>query len=286
MGGGRSSTGRMNPALGTVMVGGTVSKIVASRNPAFSSGTFVLGENGWHAYAISDGPGLRALDPDAAPLSTALGVLGMPGMTAYVGLLDIARPSPGRTVVVSSAAGAVGSIVGQLAKRNSCRAVGVAGSTAKCAYVVDELGFDACVNYRSESLMPVLRAACPGGIDVYFDNVGGDVLAAAPALVNPGPRIPLCGLISQYNATEPPTGRNLPPVLVNRVMIQGFIVSDHADRTNDFLRDCTRWFAEGRLKYREDVVVGLERAPEALIGLLRGRNFGKLIVEVGRDPTR
>ena len=282
---GRSYTGGMNPALGSVMVGGTVSEVIASRNPAFPEGSFVLGANGWQAYALSRGAGLRTLDPRQAALSTALGVLGMPGMTAYVGLLDIGRPKPGETVVVSAAAGAVGSVVGQLARLKGCRAVGVAGSDEKRAYVVNELGFDACVNYKSGALRPALREACPNGIDVYFDNVGGDVLAAALTLINLRARLPLCGLISQYSAIEPPAGPNLRPVLTNRALIQGFIVSDHMDRLADFLDECTRWFRDGKLRYREDVVSGLERAPEAFIGLLRGQNFGKLLVKVGEDPT-
>ena len=282
---GRSYTGGMNPALGTVMVGGTVSEVITSNNPQFRPGEFVQGFNGWQAYAVSKGAGIRKLDPRVAPLSTALGVLGMPGMTAYVGLLDIGRPKPGETVVVSAASGAVGSVVGQLAKLKGCRAVGVAGSEAKCEHVVRELGFDACVNYKAGPLLPALQKACPDGIDVYFDNVGGDVLAAALKLVNQNARIPLCGLISQYNATEPPPGPNLRAVLVNRVLIRGFIVSDHLDRQADVLRECTQWYREGRLKYTEDVVTGLENAPEAFVGLLRGRNFGKLIVKVGEDPT-
>src|SRR5438094_537866 len=174
---------------------------------------------------------------------------------------------------------------GQLAKIRGCRAVGVAGAQAKCEFVVKELGFDACVNYRSEPLVPALQKACPKGIDVYFDNVGGDVLAAVLRLINPFARIPLCGLISQYNAAEPPPGPNPSPLLVNRALIRGFIVSEHADRFADFHRDCSAWLREGRLRYREDVVVGLENAPEAFIGLLRGRNFGKLVVRVGDDPT-
>jgi NADPH-dependent curcumin reductase CurA len=209
----------------------------------------------------------------------------MPGLTAYVGLLDIGRPKPGETVVVSAASGAVGSVVGQLAKLKGCRAVGVAGSEAKCEHVVRELGFDACVNYKAGPLRPALQKACPDGIDVYFDNVGGDVLAAALTLVNRNARIPLCGLISQYNATEPPPGPNLRAVLVNRVLIKGFIVSDHLDRQADFLRQCGEWLRAGTLRYREDVVTGLERAPEAFVGLLHGRNFGKLLVRVGEDPT-
>ena len=285
--------GRMNdvksyaqPAeLGKPMVGGAVSEVIASSHPAFPTGSVVVGPTGWQAYALSRGAGMRKLDPKAAPLSTALGVLGMPGMTAYVGLLDIGQPKPGETVVVSAAAGAVGSVVGQLAKIRGCRAVGVAGAPAKCEFVVKELGFDACVNYRAEPLVPALQKACPTGIDVYFDNVGGDVLAAVLRLINPFARIPLCGLISQYNVTELPPGPNPFPLLVNRALIRGFIVSDHADRFADFHRDATQWLREGRLRYREDIVVGLENAPEAFLGLLRGRNFGKLVVRVGDDLT-
>jgi NADPH-dependent curcumin reductase CurA len=207
-------------------------------------------------------------------------------MTAYVGLYDLGQPKAGETVVVSAAAGAVGSAVGQLAKIRGCRAVGIAGSKDKCDYVVRELGFDACVSYRVPDLAAALHDACPTGIDVYFDNVGGEVLKAVLRLVNPFARIPLCGIISQYNATELPAGPNLAPVLVNRVTIRGFIVSDHVDRLPQFLADCGRWVREGRLKYREDIVQGLERAPEAFIGLLGGRNVGKMLVQVGADPTR
>jgi NADPH-dependent curcumin reductase CurA len=272
--------------IGEVIVGGTVSEVVESRHPDFAPGDIVLGAGGWQAFSLSDGRGLRRLDPGAAPISTALGVLGMPGLTAYVGLLDIGRPQPGQTVVVSAAAGAVGSVVGQLAKIHGCRAVGVAGSPDKCRWVVDELGFDAAVSHRTEDLVAGLRAACPAGIDVYFDNVGGRVLDAALRLVNVGARIPLCGLIAEYNAVEPPPGPNLRPVLFNRVTIQGFIVSDHAHREPQFLEAMGRWVREGRVRYREDIVEGLARAPEAFIGLLEGRNFGKLLVRVGRDPTR
>lgn len=286
--------GRMNAArsyapsveLGQVMVGGTVGQVVESRSPAFVPGDFVVGYGGWQTHAVADAAALRKLDPAAAPMSTALGVLGMPGMTAYVGLLDIGRPQPGETVVVSAAAGAVGSAVGQIAKIKGCRTVGVAGPPEKCAHVVKDLGFDACVSYRSPDLRAALREACPAGIDVYFDNVGGAVLEAVLGQVNRGARIPLCGLISQYNATEPAPGPNLGPVLWNRVLIRGFIVSDHLDRQGDFLRDCGAWVREGRLRYREDIVDGLERAPEALIGLLRGRNLGKMLVRVADDPTR
>jgi NADPH-dependent curcumin reductase len=272
--------------LGQVMVGGTVSEVIESRHPDFTTGDVVLGYDGWQAYGLSKGAGVRKLDPKAAPISTALGVLGMPGMTAYVGLLDIGRPQAGETVVVSAASGAVGSAVGQIAKIKGCRAVGIAGGGRKCEYVVKDLGFDACIDYKSEELGAALERACPGGIDVYFDNVGGDVLAAVLRRINSFARIPLCGIISQYNATELPPGPNPFPLLANRALIKGFIVSDHADRTDDFLRDCTQWVREGRLKYREDVVDGLEQAPAAFIGLLQGKNFGKLLVRVSQDPTR
>jgi NADPH-dependent curcumin reductase CurA len=273
-------------ALGQPMVGGTVSVVVESRHPQFAAGDLVAGHDGWQTHAVSKGVGIRKLDVTAAPISTALGVLGMPGLTAYVGLFDIGRPQPGETVVVSAASGAVGAVVGQLAKIKGCRVVGVAGSTEKCTWVVKELGFDACVNHRADRLEDELRTACPGGIDVYFENVGGAVLDTVLTLINPNARIPLCGLISQYNATGRPPGPNLRPLLVNRALLRGFIVSDHVDRMGDFLRDCTRWIREGRLKYREDIVEGLESAPRAFIGLLEGRNFGKLLVRVGEDPTR
>ena len=292
--------GRMNDVksyatpveLGGVMTGGTVGEVVESHHPGFRPGDFVLGYGGWQTHhvvkgAAQPGPfGPLKLDPGVAPISTALGVLGMPGMTAYVGLYDLGQPKPGETVVGSAAAGAVGSAVGQLAKIRGCRAVGIAGSQDKCDYVVKELGFDACVSYRTGDLAAALKDACPKGIDVYFDNVGGDVLKAVLRLVNPFARIPLCGLISQYNATELPPGPNLGPVLVNRVTIRGFIVSDHVDRLPQFLADCSRWVREGRLKYREDIVEGIDAAPTAFIGLLRGRNRGKMLVQIGEDPTR
>jgi NADPH-dependent curcumin reductase len=292
--------GRMNDVksytvpveLGQPMVGGTVSEVLESRHPGFAAGDIVLGYGGWQTYHVAragatPGPfGPLKLDARAAPISTALGVLGMPGMTAYVGLLDLGQPKPGETVVVSAAAGAVGSIVGQLAKIKGCRAVGVAGSQAKCDYVVKELGFDACVSYRTSDLFAALKDACPKGIDVYFDNVGGDVLKTVLRLVNPFARIPLCGLVAQDNATEMPPGPNMGAVLINRVTIRGFIVSDHVERLSAFLADTAGWLREGRIKYREDVVEGLEQAPRAFIGLLRGENLGKMLVRVGPDPTR
>jgi NADPH-dependent curcumin reductase CurA len=271
---------------GQVIVGATVGEVIESKHAGLARGDVVLGYDGWQSHAVAKGGGLRKLDPKQAPISTALGVLGMPGMTAYVGLLDIGQPKPGETVVVSAASGAVGSAVGQIARIKGARAVGIAGSQDKCDYVVRELGFDACVNYKTGDLVAALRTACPGGVDVYFENVGGDVLRSVMTLLNQNARIPLCGLISEYNATESTPGPNLRPLLVNRVLLKGFIVSDHLSRLGEFLKDCGGWLREGRLKHREDVVVGLEKAPEAFIGLLQGKNFGKLLVRVGEDPTK
>jgi NADPH-dependent curcumin reductase CurA len=271
---------------GDLMVGGTVGQVVESKHPAFKAGDFVQGYDGWQTHGVSKGAGVRTLDPKQAPISTALGVLGMPGMTAYVGLLDIAQPKEGETVVVSAASGAVGAVVGQLAKIKGCRVVGIAGGQDKCAYVEKELGFDACIDYKTGDLVANLQAACPRGIDVYFENVGGSVLAAVLKLINPFARIPLCGLVSQYNATEMPAGPNWSVLLVNRVLVKGFIVSDHLNRLPAFLQDVGQWLREGRIKYREDVVEGLENAPGAFIGLLQGKNFGKMLVKVGEDPTR
>ena len=272
-------------SIGGTMVGHTISQVVESRNPSFKAGDYVAGYDGWQDFGLSPGKELRKLDPSIAPLSTAVGTLGMPGMTAYVGLFDIGNPKPGETVVVSAASGAVGSVVGQLAKIHGCRAIGIAGSPAKCAYVVHELGFDACVSHRDPDLRSALRAVCPAGIDVYFENVGGDVLKAVLTLLNVNARIPLCGMIAEYNQVDV-RGPNLRALLVKRALIKGFIVSDHPDRFPDFQRDCSAWVREGRLKYREDIVDGLEHAPIALLKLFDGRNFGKLIVRVSEDPTR
>jgi NADPH-dependent curcumin reductase CurA len=272
--------------VGQPMVGHTVSQVIESKNPAFAPGDIVAGYDGWRDFGASSGRELRKLDPARAPISTAIGVLGMPGLTAYVGLLDIAHIKAGETVVVSAAAGAVGSVVGQIAKIKGCRAVGVAGSPQKCDYVVNELGFDACVNHKSASFREQLAASCPGGIDVYFENVAGPVLAAVLGVLNVGARIPLCGMISEYNATTSPPGPNLRPLLIKRAMIRGFIVSDHNDRLAAFLEDCGSWLRDGRLKYREDIVDGLEHAPSAFLRLFDGTNFGKLIVRVSPDPTQ
>ena len=271
--------------LGQVMCGHTVSEVVESRHARFQLGAIVTGYDGWQEYAISDGSDVRSIDSTSVPIQTAISVLGMPGMTAYVGLLDIGQPRPGETVVVSAASGAVGSVVGQLAKIKGCRAVGIAGSAEKCRYVVDALGFDACINYKTDDLVPALAAACPNGVDIDFENVGGDVFAAVLRVINRGARIPLCGMISEYNATAHPSGPNLRPLLVKRATIRGFIVSDHIDRLPAFLKECMPLVASGRLKHREDIVEGLASAPSALIGLFHGRNFGKLLVRVSPDPT-
>lgn len=271
--------------VGEVMVGGTVCRVAASRHPGYAEGDIVLGYTGWQDYCLSDGKGLRKLDPRQAPVSTALGVLGMPGMTAYTGLLNIGQPKPGETVVVAAATGAVGSAVGQIAKLKEARAVGIAGGADKCRYLVEELGFDAAIDHRAADFAQRLAAACPRGIDVYFENVGGAVWNAVLPLLNDFARIPVCGLIAQYNEASLPAGPDRTPllmraILTKRLTLRGFIVWDFASQAADFERDVGSWLRQGKLKYREDVVDGLERAPEAFIGLLKGRNFGKLLVRV------
>ena len=271
--------------IGEVMEGGTVSEVAASNNGQFSKGDIVLGHTGWQTHAVSNGQGLRKLDPKLAPVSTALGVLGMPGMTAYTGLLVIGQPKQGETVVVSAASGAVGALVGQIAKIKGARAVGVAGGPEKCRYVREELGFDDCVDHRDGALREKLKAACPKGIDVYFENVGGPVQEAVLPLLNFFARMPVCGLIAQYSATELPAGPNRVPqvfrdVLTKRLTIRGFIVRDFWDRFDDFMRDMPQWIRDGRVKYREDIADGLENAPATFMGLLKGRNFGKQLVRV------
>lgn len=277
--------------IGDVMGAGTVGQVVESQHPGYAEGDFVLGMFGWQSHVVSDGTSVRKLDPAIAPLSTWVGVMGMPGLTAYVGLLDIGEPKEGETVVVSAASGAVGSVVGQLAKIKGARAVGVAGPDEKCRYVVDELGFDACVSHRSPTLRDDLKAACPNGVDVYFENVGGPTLDAALSLMNPFGRIPVCGMISMYN-TGPVGGAadRLPAlmrrILTDRLKIQGFIVSDRNNRHKAFMKEVGAYVREGRIKYRESITVGLENAPSAFIGLLRGENFGKQLIQVSEDPTR
>ncbi|MCC2961123.1 NADP-dependent oxidoreductase [Massilia sp. IC2-278] len=272
--------------LGAVMVGGTVSRVEASRHPDFQAGQLVLGYSGWQDYALSDGAGLNKLDDDPRLASRALGVLGMPGFTAYMGLLDIGQPRPGETVVVAAASGAVGSLVGQIAKIKGARAVGIAGGADKCRYVVDELGFDACIDHRAPDFAAQLAAACPDGIDVYFENVGGAVFDAVLPLLNTKARIPVCGLIADYNATGLPDGPDrlgllARTLLTKRIRMQGFIIfDDYGPRYGEFHDQMRSWLDEGKIKFREDIVEGLENAPQAFIGLLEGKNFGKLIIHV------
>jgi NADPH-dependent curcumin reductase CurA len=269
--------------IGEVMEGGTVSEVVASNVPRFGKGDIVVGRTGWQTHALSDGSSLQKVEPTRAPIQTALG----PGMTAYMGLLEIGKPAAGETVVVAAASGAVGSVVGQIARIKGARAVGIAGGPDKCRYVTEELGFDACIDHRASGFVDRLAAACPKGIDVYFENVSGTVFEAVFPLLNPFARIPVCGLISMYNATSLSPVRILLPhlmraILTKRLTFRGFIVSDFFGRYGDFMHDVSAWVGEGRIEYREDVVDGLENAPRALIGLLRGENFGKLLVRVAR----
>ncbi|HEX2769305.1 MAG TPA: NADP-dependent oxidoreductase [Geobacteraceae bacterium] len=276
-------------ATGAVMVGGTVSRVEASRHPDYQPGDVVLGYSGWQDYAISDGTGLTKLDARMTHPSLALGVIGMPGFTGYMGLLDIGQPKVGETVVVAAASGAVGSVVGQVAKLKGCRAVGIAGGADKCRFVVDELGFDACIDRRSADLPRQLAVACPKGIDVYFESVGGAVFDAVLPLLNVSARVPLCGLIAHYNDTGLPQGPDrlgllTRTLLTKRIKMQGFIIfDDYGHRYGEFYQQMSAWLAEGRIKYREDIVDGLENAPEAFIGLLEGKNFGKLVVRIGQD---
>lgn len=273
-------------ALGDVMIGGTVSQVEKSLNPQYKEGDVVLSYNGWQDYAISDGTGLVRIDPAAGPMSTALGVLGMPGFTAYMGLLDIGAPKSGETVVVAAATGAVGAVVGQIAKLKGCRVVGIAGGADKCNYAKTELGFDECLDHRAPDLAKKLAAACAKGIDVYFENVGGEIFQAVLPLLNTKARIPVCGLISQYNATDLPDGPDrsqllLRQMLTKRMKMQGFIIfDDYGHRYPEFLKEMSGWVKEGKIKYREDMVEGLESAPQALVNVLEGRNFGKMVVQV------
>ena len=270
---------------GDVMVGGTVSEVVASNVEGLAPGDVVLGQMGWQEYGVSKRQGLRKLDPAAAPIQTALGVLGMPGMTAYTGLLNIGQPKEGESVVVAAATGPVGSLVGQIARLKGCRAVGIAGGADKCRALIDEFGFDAAVDHRSPEMAARLKEACPKGIDVYFENVGGAVWDAVFPLLNDFSRIPVCGLVAQYNMTELPPGPDRTPVLMRailskRLLLRGFIVSDFASQHGEFQREVGAWLRDGKIKYREDVVEGLENAPQAFIGLLQGKNFGKLLIKV------
>ena len=267
--------------LGEPMYGGAVGRVEASRNPAFAEGDWVLHSLGWREWALLDGRGARTIAATAAPVSTALGVLGMPGFTAWYGLFEIGRPTAGETVLVSGAAGAVGSAAGQMAKIAGCRVIGSAGSSAKVAWAL-EAGFDAAFDYHDSPVRTLLTAVAPDGIDVYFDNVGGEHLEAAIGALHDHGRIVACGSISTYNATEPPPGpRNMFAVVTKRLLLQGFIISDHYSRFHEFHAQAAEWVADGTLRYRETVVDGIENAPAAFIGLLAGENVGKMLVQVG-----
>ncbi len=272
--------------IGDALQGGAIGQVVASRDPNLAEGECVSSMLGWREHFVAPAGTLRRIDPELAPLSYHLGVLGMPGLTAYVGLLDIGQPKPGETVFVSAAAGAVGSVVGQIAKLEDCRVVGSAGSDAKVKLLREELGFDAAFNYKEADLDATLAEACPNGIDVYFDNVGGDQLDAALLRMNPFGRIPACGMISQYNAETPPPGpRNLGAIVQNRLTLKGFIVSDHFGRLPDFLAAMSRWLSEGKIVAKETVVEGIEHAVGAFLGMFGGENVGKMLVKLGPDPT-
>lgn len=286
---GRLSTAKSYAApleVGEVMLGGTVAEVIESRHPKHQPGDLVLSFSGWQSHDVVDGDEVRKLDPATAPVSTALGVLGMPGFTAYAGLLEIGRPQAGETVVVAAATGPVGSAVGQIAKLKGARAVGIAGGPEKVAALTQEFGFDAAIDHRAPDFVEQLKAATPDGIDVYFENVGGHVADAVTRRLNTYARIPVCGLIANYNATAAPEGPDRLPafmglVLTRSLTVRGFI-QDEFTRSHgrDFVRDMGEWVRDGKVRYREDVVDGLENAPRAFIGLLRGENFGKLVVKV------
>ena len=269
--------------LGESMYGGAVGRVEASRNQSFAEGDWVLHSHGWREWALLDGTGMRAIDPTAAPVSTALGVLGMPGFTAWYGLFEIGRPTVGETVFVSGAAGAVGSAAGQMAKISGCRVIGSAGSQEKLSWC-EALGFDAGFDYHDGRVRSLLEEVAPDGIDVYFDNVGGEHLEAAIGAMHDHGRIVACGSISAYNATEPPVGpRNMFAIVTKRLLLQGFIITDHYHRFREFYAQAAEWVADGRLRYRETVVEGIENAPAAFVGLLTGENVGKMLVKVGPD---
>jgi NADPH:quinone reductase len=282
--------GRMNDGksyvppfqLHEVLNGGVVGEVVESKSNHFEKGTVVVGNLGWQDYSIAGERDVRTIDPDVAPVSTALGVLGMPGLTAYFGLLDIGQPQPNETVVVSAAAGAVGTIVGQIAKIQGCRVVGVAGSDKKTSYLIKQLGFDAAINYRSApDLKTALQEACPNGVDIYFDNVGGYISDEVLSLINNNARIPLCGQISLYNENPMPMGPRIQPqLLAHSALMEGFLVRNYVNRFDEGIRQLTHWLREQRLKYAEDIIEGLENAPKAFIGLFAGENLGKQLVKV------
>ncbi|MFC2949654.1 NADP-dependent oxidoreductase [Virgibacillus sediminis] len=269
---------------GKVLTGGVVGKVVESRNPDFKEGEIVTGNLSWADYSLSDGKHLRKLDPESAPISTSLGIVGMPGLTAYFGLLDIGKPKPGETVVISGAAGAVGTVAGQIAKLYGCKVVGIAGSKEKTSYLKKELGFDAVINYQREEISKAVKLHAAEGVDIYFDNVGGPISDSVMRRINYKARIILCGQISQYNLKEPEKGPRVQGQLIQRsALMQGFIVSDYADRQEEGIKQLGQWVRDGKLKYRENMVEGLENAPQAFIGLFNGENLGKQLVKVSEE---
>jgi NADPH-dependent curcumin reductase CurA len=291
--------GRMNDAksyakpveIGEVMEAGALSQVIESKSNLFKVGDFVEGRTGWQDNPTVNEKELRLIDPEMAPLSTSIGVLGMPGTTAYVGMHNFAKPKEGETLVVSAASGAVGATVGQIGKIYGCRVIGVAGTDDKCEFTKTELGFDDCVNYKDPNFKEKLKSACPNGVDIYWENVGGVTFDTVMPLLNDYARIPVCGLISLYNATSIKGGEKdrLPllfrQILTKRMMIKGFIVFNHYDQREESILALSKWIREGKIKYKEDFVEGLENAPNAFIGLLNGKNFGKLVVKVNPDPT-
>jgi NADPH-dependent curcumin reductase len=271
--------------VGEVMTGETAGEVIASAHPDFAAGDLVVGSRGWQSHSVTPGEKLTKVSRGAAPLSTYLGILGMPGTTAFAGVTEICKPKAGETFVVSAASGAVGSVAGQLAKRAGARVVGIAGGPEKCLWVQDALGFDDCVDHRSMDLGRELQVCCPNGIDSYFENVGGAVQAAVFNHLNAFARVAMCGMVSQYNEPVFPPGPNLGFVVGKRILLQGFIVSDRPERMTEWRAMAEPLVADGSLSYREDVVEGLENAPEALAGILGGRNFGKLLVRVSHEAT-
>jgi len=268
--------------VGDVMIGGSVGQVVKSMSPAFQVGDFAVGFWGWREYGVESSKSLQKLNPALAPVSLALGLLGMPGMTAYFGFLDLCNPKPGETVVVSGAAGAVGSIVGQIAKIKECRVIGIAGADEKISYIVDELGFDAAFNYKTtKDYSAKLKELCPKGIDCYFDNVGGAITDTVVPLLNTFARVSICGQISQYNLEKPEPGpRLLPYILIKQARVEGFIVMRFASRFREGFEQMATWLRDGKLKYQEHVVDGFENTPKAFIGMLQGENTGKMLVKV------
>lgn len=280
---GRMNAGKSYSApveIGDVMVGGTVGEVVASNDPAFKPGDKVVGRLGWQLYSVATAPTLTKVDASQVPLSAYLGPVGMPGVTAWIGTYEICQPKAGETLVVNAASGAVGSVVGQLAKMKGARVVGIAGGATKVKHVLDDLGFDACVDYRSPTFREDFKAATPNGVDCLFENVGGEVMETVVARFNPFARMALCGLVSQYNETQPQGLKTLFSILANRVTMRGFIVSDHLDKWPQALAELGAGVASGKIKYRETVAEGLPNAPKAFIGMLKGQNLGKQLVKL------